>query len=233
MSARPDGMDAVGGADGPGAPGPSAAGAPNDEQLEEWRALHRAGGRAVEARLVAAFAALRAPLAAPEPDERLTRRPAPEGWSALEVAEHVALASGFLLLLARKIAGRARRRAARGERWPTAPPEIALLAEVATDRRRWEHPPHMTPSGRLPPAAVAARLDGVLAEARALLAELPAGEGTLHRIRISALPGAPRLGLLQLLEFVARHAERHVRQQREALAAARPGERSDERGTLT
>lgn len=185
------------------------------EQRQEWRALHRAATAEVEARLARTFAALRAPLVLPE--ERLRRRPGPERWSALEVAEHVALASGFLLLLAEGLHARARRRLERGAPWPTAPPDLGPLAAVAQDRGRWPHPAHMGPTGSLAPAEVDARLGAVLARALALLAEMPAGEGTLHRIRLSVLPGAPRLDLLAWIEFLARHAERHLAQMRAAL----------------
>lgn len=189
-----------------------------EAERQAWRELHRAATTEVGSRLAQTFATLRAPLALPE--RRLRQRPGPERWSALEVAEHVALASEFLLLLAQRIARRAQRRLARGATWPSAPPDLAGLAAVARDRGRWTHPAHMTPSGARPPAEVAALLDAVLARALALLAAMPAGEGTLHRIRLTVLPGAPRLDLLAWIDFLGRHAERHVAQLRAALAAA-------------
>lgn len=174
-----------------------------------WRELHRRSAAALRERLERTFAALERELDAPE--EVLARRPGPGSWSPSEVLEHVALTSHYLLLLAEKIGAKSRARLARGEPWPTAPPRHEHVAAVATDRRAWAHPEHMTPTGDVSAARLDAELRERRARALALLDEMPAGEGTLHGIRVSVL-GDERQDLYQLLDFVGRHAERHLAQ---------------------
>lgn len=155
----------------------------------------------------------------------LDHRPAPSAWNAREVCEHVALTNRFLLILVEKIAQRSRVRFERGDVPPAAPSPVAHLTELATRDFRWSHPEHMTPRGEHDTGAVRAELERQLAAARALLAELPSGEGALHRIRMSVVGGEDdRLDLYQFLAIVALHAERHVRQmeRNRASFAARP-----------
>lgn len=153
--------------------------------------------------------------------EALSRRPADGGWSAREVLEHVALTDHFLLILVDKIADRTRRRLERGDPWPDAPPRLEHLQGLASADREWDAPEHMVPTGEVEPRDAAQRLEGDLARALALLDELPRGEGTLHRIRMSMVDGDDdRLDLYQYLEIVRLHAARHVAQVERALTGA-------------
>jgi hypothetical protein len=73
----------------------------------------------------------------------------------------------------------------------------------------------MTPTGALSPADAALHLADDRARLLAWLDEMPAGEGTLHRIRMSRVgadDGDDRLDLYQWIELVVRHADRHARQ---------------------
>ena len=134
------------------------------------------------------------------------------GWSPLEIGEHVVLADHYLLLLARKIADKARARTRRGEPPPTSPSRCDALEKLAARDFRWSSPDHMLPTGRLALAEVRARLGEDLARCESLLAEFPAGEGALHRIRMSVVD--ERLDLYQFLCLIALHAERHAAQVR-------------------
>jgi hypothetical protein len=175
-----------------------------------WAAQHRDANQDLLRRSDAAFDAL---LARAELDpQRLARRPHAAAWSGAEILEHVALMDRFVLVLVEKIAARTRARLARGEPWPTAPPDLARVAQAALEQRAWPHPPHMAPAGALTPSQSAAALARDRARCRAWLAEFPAGEGTLHRIRMSRVEGEDRLELYQFLELVARHAQRHAAQ---------------------
>lgn len=149
-----------------------------------------------------------------EPDA-LARRPREDAWSGLEVLEHVALTDRFLLLLVDKIADRCRRRVARGLAWPAAPARFAPILPLTSREFAWAAPDHMVPTGRLSPAACAVRLAADRDRCRALLAEFPAGEGTLHRIRMSVVD--ERLDLYQYLALIALHARRHLAQLERAL----------------
>lgn len=180
---------------------------------EDWRATIEG----LRARLEEAFDLL-AERARIDP-ELLARHPAgggPRAWSGAEILEHVVLANRSLLLLVGKVRDKSVARAARGEAWPARPPALEVVAEAARAPRRWPHPEHMTPTGALAPAASARELGGQRARCLAFLAELPAGEGTLHRIRFSRIErpeeDADRLDLYQWLELIARHAARHAGQ---------------------
>ncbi len=183
----------------------------------EWRASHAAASREVIGRLGRVRAALdRWCEASPE---LLDRRPGTGRWTPREILEHVALANRFLLLLARKTRTKSLRRLERGDPWPTAAPRNDAIAAIARDRSRWDHPEHMAPSGDRPVREVRDELAAQLAECTSLVAEMPDGEGTLHRIRMSRVEGEDRLGLVELLDVIARHAERHLRRLDEAAQA--------------
>jgi hypothetical protein len=175
-----------------------------------WAAQHRDAIADLLRRSDAAFDALLA-RAALDP-VRLSSRPHAAAWSGAEVLEHVALMNRFVLVLVDKIAARTRARLARLEPWPTAPPDLERVARAALEPRAWPHPPHMAPAGGLTPAESARALARDRERCRAWLAEFPAGEGTLHRIRMSRVEGDDRLELYQFLELVVRHAERHAAQ---------------------
>ncbi len=173
---------------------------------EDWpRAIAQ-----LRARIQRAFDAL-APWLDAQP-ELLDFHPRPDSWSVGEVCEHVTLTNRYLLILARKIGIKSGRRLAAGRPWPDGPPRFEHLERLGARTFRWERPEHMAPTGRAPMAALCEELDAQRAECLALLARMPGGEGTLHRIRMSAVEGDDRLDLYQYLAVVALHLERHVAQ---------------------
>lgn len=160
------------------------------------------------ARLEGAFDALIA--WCDEPAALLETRATPQAWSAREVLEHVVLADRFLLLLVEKLAARGLRRAAAGALPPAEPQALEDLELLALPEHRWSHPAHMAPTGSLAPRAAARELAAQRARCLRVLADAPAGEGALHSVRMSALPGGTRrLDLYGYLTVVALHAERH------------------------
>ncbi len=155
----------------------------------------------------------------------LSARPEPDGWTGAEVLEHIALTDHFLLRLVHRIGDKAAMRAARGDPWPTASPAFDQLEAIAAREHFWPHPEHMTPTGkRTYLVEVAQRLQGDLAALQHWLERLPAGEGTLHRIRMSVVGDAgaadDRLHLYQFLAVVELHARRHRAQLARLEAAA-------------
>ena len=187
-------------------------------------AARRAWERAVpalEARIAGAFEALcaRAVLA----DASLDFRPRPGAWTPREVLEHVTLTDRFVGILARKIVEKSARRLAAGEPWPRHGPRFEHLEELGARAFRWRHPEHMTPRGGLSRSDLLERLDEDRGQCLALAVALPPGAGTLHAIRMSALPGDDRLDLYQYLALLALHAERHARQIDRALAGGGGG----------
>ena len=140
-------------------------------------------------------------------------------WSPLEVAEHVALTNRFLWILVDKIAVKARSKLARGLVPPSSAPIVSDLELVARRDFRWEAPPHMRPTGEVSFDVVRATLASQRAIARAYFAEMPAGEGSLHTIKMSVVGPESRLDLYQFLAFAALHLERHTLQVQRILAA--------------
>lgn len=157
------------------------------------------------------------------PDELWTFRPTPDAWSVGEILEHVTLANHFLLILAHKLAETSKRRAERGDVVPSTPLALEGLRAVSDPSLRWAHPVHMTPTQSVTREELRARLTTQSAECARLLRELPSGEGHLHRIRMSVLPGENRLDLYQYLAFLALHSARH-REQMQRNARARDGD---------
>ena len=163
-------------------------------------------------RLQRAFGAARTWLDVP--DRLFDHRPPDGGWSVREICEHLTLADRYLLILAGKIRDKSRRRALAGQSVTKSPPRFEHLETLARRELAWTHPAHMTPAGRLDRAELDRRLGADLEACLALLREMPAGEGSLHRIRMSVVPGDDRLDLYQYLTVIALHVERHLEQLR-------------------
>jgi DinB superfamily len=144
----------------------------------------------------------------------LAHRTRSTAWSNLEIGEHVVLVNRYLLILADKIAEKSRRRRARGELPPAAPSRIDHLEKLASSEFEWAAPAHMVPRGNASVSEIDAGLREQFERCAALLAEMPDGEGSLHRIRMSAVGEDARLDLYQFLAVVALHAERHARAMR-------------------
>lgn len=146
-------------------------------------------------------------------EERLRRppcRPRAAGWSAEEIAEHVARSNHYLLLLAEKAAAKGIARRARGVALPREASAFEDLERIAAREFAWESPEHMLPRGSVTARETAAVLSEQRRRALRLLARTRDGAGGLHTISMS-VAGA-RLDLYQILAFVALHMERHARQ---------------------
>ena len=171
----------------------------------------------LRARLDRAFGELDAALVA---DAVLAaRRPEPGAWSLAEIAEHVVLTDHHLLLLAGKLARKARDRAQRGEPIPSRPAARGVfhaLEQLASAEFRWSAPEHMLPRGALGLAAARRALREDRERCRVLLESVPTGAGVLASARFSPLDA--RFDAYQFLALVAVHAERHARQARRVLA---------------
>ena len=146
-------------------------------------------------------------------EERLAHRSQEKGgvgWSAAEVAEHVALANHFLLLLAEKAAEKGVARRAAGLLPPGEASRWEHLERIADREFAWESPSHMRPTGSVTERETIAMLRLQRRRALGILERTRDGSGALHTISMS-VAGA-RLDLYQILAFVALHMERHARQ---------------------
>jgi hypothetical protein len=179
-------------------------------ERDEWRRAHRDEVAEIRRRLRETFAALERWTCSSA--RELGRSPGPGRWSLHEILEHVTLANHYLLLLIEKIRARCRRRIASGASWPASPPRTEHLRAIAEERTPWPHPAHMQPRAGLAPELIRERLRAALARCEEVLDEMPEGQGTLHRIRMSRLAEDDRLELYQYVDFLGRHAQRHLAQ---------------------
>jgi hypothetical protein len=140
------------------------------------------------------------------PAARRPDRPAPDRWSALEVAEHVARVDGGV---ARLIAMKAAE--------PPLPPEQCEEARLSPGRaeavraraERIEAPERVRPAGGLPEAAVLARME----EARAaLVAAYRAADPAVLDGHTWPHPLFGPITLRGWVELAAHHDARHARQ---------------------
>lgn len=161
-------------------------------------------------RLRSAFTAARCWLDVPA--ALLDYRPPDAGWTVREICEHITLADRHLLILAGKIRDKSRRRVLAGRQGAGSPAGFEHLEALARRELVWRHPAHMTPTGIPDRDELARRLDADLAACLALLREMPGGEGCLHHIRMSVVPGDDRLDLYQYVAIIALHVERHLEQ---------------------
>jgi DinB family protein len=138
------------------------------------------------------------------PDERRTRRPAPDRWSVAEVLEHLARVEGGVTKL---LVSRGRDRPA--EALQTAPDTrltVARIAQLRSRAERFQAPERIQPSGALGATEALRKL----AETRDALCE------AFRAADPAALDGQththPILGTLTLrgwVEFLAHHEARH------------------------
>jgi hypothetical protein len=147
------------------------------------------------------------------------RAPEVSPWSPLDVAEHVTLTNHFLLKLAEKCARKSANKLARGGTSARIETQSPALEGIALRSFRWEAPEHMLPTGQPGFDTVRLTLRMQREQALGLLERLAVGGGSLHTIRMTVLGPEARLDSIELLAFIALHAERHASQARRILAS--------------
>lgn len=179
------------------------------EASRDWRAFTAD----LAHRLDQALAEVRARLHVSE--DRLAFRSGAGTWSNLEIGEHVVLVNHYLLILADKIARKSLARCEHEDRPCASPPRLDPLEKLASRDFKWSSPEHMIPTGTRTASEIEARLGAQLERCLGLIASVPDGEGSLHRIRMSVVGGEDdRLDLYQFLFVIALHAQRHAQAMR-------------------
>jgi hypothetical protein len=145
-------------------------------------------------------------------------RPAPERWSAVEVAEHVArIDRGVAMILALRAAEPL---AATPEQLADACLTAAKAAGVRDRSRRFEAPRQVRPTGALEPGAAEAHL----ADARAaLVAAYAAADPAVLDGAVHPHPVFGPVTLRGWFELTAHHDARHAQQLAEIAAALAAG----------
>lgn len=146
------------------------------------------------------------------PEMLRTFRPAAGGWMIGEVLEHVTLTNHFLMLTFRKWVAIALRRARRGVSISEGESDLSRLDVIGQRGSfRWDRPEHMEPTGRVPSEVVRATLRQQAEECLRFLNDMPHGEGSLCRIRMT-VNDLGKIDLYQWVYFIAQHARRHGQQ---------------------
>jgi hypothetical protein len=142
-------------------------------------------------------------------------KPPSGGWSTDQILEHITLTNDFLMLVIRRWAEKAVRKAQRGEPIPAGESDLTGL-DVIGERGSfgWVRPEHMEPTGVPSSAEVRERMRQQVAECLDLLRQLGSGEGSLCKVRMS-VNALGKIDLYQWLYFLAQHARRHVQQMQE------------------
>ena len=148
-------------------------------------------------------------------DTLLLYHPDKEGWNIREILEHVGLTSHFLLILIDKSAIKARRKMVNA-------PSISPFETITAKPNRldsisnpiafaWHRPDHMEPTGQPSLEQLADQFNDQLSRCLRHLEALDDGAGFLHTTTMT-VAGLGRLNVYEYIEFLARHAERHLQQ---------------------
>lgn len=138
------------------------------------------------------------------------------GWSVMQILEHVTLTNHYLLLLIRRGAEKALKRAETTElndemlkHYELTTPTMEEIGIPSTFQ--WTNPDHMTPTGKPTLQEIRAKLRYQLGECLDQLDLLRNGEGILHTTTMS-VNNLGKLDVYQYLYFLALHVKRHVLQ---------------------
>jgi hypothetical protein len=151
-----------------------------------------------------------------EEDSRyLTYQPVDGGWSAVQILEHIALTSHYLLLLIDKASIKAQQRAQRmpvtmdWDKYVLVPAELEAIGIHKSFV--WIRPEHMKPVGNVAVDDLRDRINGQFIRCDAHLNKLKNGEGTLCATTMT-VNGIGKLDVYQYIYFLALHARRHLKQ---------------------
>jgi len=138
------------------------------------------------------------------------------GWSVTQILEHVTLTNHYLLLLIKKGADKAIKRAettelneAMFDQYTLATPAMEEIGMPSSFQ--WINPDHMNPTGVEPLYHVRTKLRHQLCECLDQLDLLKNGEGILHTTTMS-VNNLGKLDVYQYIYFLALHIKRHVTQ---------------------
>ncbi|MFD2328173.1 bis(5'-nucleosyl)-tetraphosphatase (symmetrical) YqeK [Cohnella sp. GCM10020058] len=135
------------------------------------------------------------------------------GWSLEQILEHVTLTSHFLLILIRKGRSKAKELALKADldqallnyRY-----NLGELDEIAKHKSfEWIRPEHMEPRGEKTIAEIKVLMEAQINECRAILNEIPNGEGTLYKTTMT-VNHLGKIDVYQYIYFLCQHAKRHL-----------------------
>lgn len=151
-----------------------------------------------------------------ETDDALKQyRPKDGGWTVLEILEHIALTSHYLLILIDKGAGKALRNVQGLDLNVVTQDQTFKLDHLDAigihQSFTWIRPEHMEPRGIDSESAIKGRLIDQLRRCLDQLYNLRKGEGLLY-LTTMTVDDLGKLNVYEYIYFLSKHAERHVQQ---------------------
>ena len=145
-------------------------------------------------------------------------KPKDNGWSCIQILEHITLTSHFLLLIIEKASNKAKQRAASipvTQDWSRYELTTNLLTDVGVHKSfTWIRPDHMEPSGNVPLIEIRKRMMEQFDRCDLNLDLLKNGEGVLCKVTMS-VNGIGKMDVYQYIYFLILHARRHISQLQE------------------
>ncbi len=132
-----------------------------------------------------------------------------DAWCIDQILEHITLTNHFLMLTLRRSTGIALRRA-KTQPIPEGESDLDTIVQIGDpDAFAWIRPEHMEPTGEKSSDEVRALLRTQQEVCLSILAQVPAGEGSLHTVRMS-VQSLGKLDMYQWVYFMVQHARRHI-----------------------
>lgn len=145
-------------------------------------------------------------------------RPEDGGWTILEILEHIALTSHFLLKLIDKGADKALRNINNLSLEKVLAEDLLDLSRIDSIGMHksfdWIRPEHMEPVGQKSEIEIKAELIAQLNLCLNHLENLQHGEGLLYKTTMT-VNGLGKINVYEYILFLSKHAERHLRQMEE------------------
>ena len=141
--------------------------------------------------------------------------PSDGGWTIDQVLEHISLTSHFLLILIDKGVKKAKNKVAAQnleealENYTFHQEKLEQIGQHQSFE--WIRPIHMEPKGNQPLDTVRATIQSQFQRCIQHLDDLPNGEGTLHRTRMT-VNQLGKIDMYEYIYFLSKHAERHLQQ---------------------
>lgn len=151
-------------------------------------------------------------------EQLLDHRPLNQGWTIMQVLEHISLTNHFLLILIRKGVIKSIEKASKTDYLDLVinyDLDWDKLKEIGEHRSfKWNRPEHMEPTNRILLSDVKILLEQQLQECKSLIDQIPNGEGVLYKTMMS-VNSLGKIDVYHYIYFLVQHINRHLRQMEE------------------
>ncbi len=141
-----------------------------------------------------------------------------QGWTVIEILEHIALTSHFLMILIDKGTDKALRNVQNLSLEETLTDyefDLQKIDQIGIHKSfDWIRPEHMEPTGEKMEWEVKAEMISQINRCLNQLEKLKNGEGLLYKTTMS-VNGLGKINVYEYIHFLSKHAERHIQQMEE------------------